>query len=334
MKNAKKLVTVALVAMFTTSLVGCTLVEKTPEGIRKSVVAKVNGEKIIRGDVDDKLKSFIESQIKPKFGANYEKNPEAAEQLLNARTQLLDGLIEQEVIEQKAKDLKVMPDEKKIEEKLKKEIDNIIKNFPNPNDYKNALKSANMTEAQLKENFKPKIIQDAVSEEISKGIKIDDAKINNYYNQNLAEFSEKPMEVRPAHILVKTEQEAKDIKKRIDAGEDFAKLAKEKGTDGTKDKGGDLGEFFDYNSQKLDKTFLMAAMALKKGEVSGPIQTQFGWHIIKSLDKKEYPIKKLDTVKEEIKDKLLKTEKENLWKKSVEEWKKAAKIEKKENNLK
>jgi peptidyl-prolyl cis-trans isomerase C len=92
-------------------------------------------------------------------------------------------------------------------------------------------------------------------------------------------------EVKASHILVKTEEEAQEIIKQLSEGGDFAELAKEKSTDrGNKDKGGDLG-YFTWG--KMVTPFQDTAFAMKVGSISKPVQTRFGWHIIKMEDRRE-----------------------------------------------
>lgn len=92
-------------------------------------------------------------------------------------------------------------------------------------------------------------------------------------------------EVKASHILVKTKEEAEAIIKQLKGGADFAKLAAEKGTDGTKETGGDLGYFV---KDQMVKPFADAAFAMKPGEISQtPVQTDFGFHVIKVADKRK-----------------------------------------------
>lgn len=93
-------------------------------------------------------------------------------------------------------------------------------------------------------------------------------------------------EVRASHILVADEAKAKDLRAQIDAGADFAELAMEHGTDGTKTQGGDLGYF---TREMMVKEFADAAFAMEVGAVSQPVQSQFGWHLIKLTDKRDQP---------------------------------------------
>ena len=84
-----------------------------------------------------------------------------------------------------------------------------------------------------------------------------------------------------AHILVKTETEAKNIKARLDKGEKFGALAKNVSQCPSGKNGGDLGTF---TRGKMVKEFEKAAFALEKGQTSGPVKTQFGYHVIKRLE--------------------------------------------------
>ena len=91
------------------------------------------------------------------------------------------------------------------------------------------------------------------------------------------------MKIRASHILVKTEEEAKKLLEEIKNGADFAKLASEHSMCPSGRDGGDL-RFFGRGM--MVKPFEDAAFALKKGEVSEPVETQFGWHLIEVTDKK------------------------------------------------
>ena len=92
------------------------------------------------------------------------------------------------------------------------------------------------------------------------------------------------MKIRASHILVKTEEEAKKLLEEIKKGADFAKLASEHSMCPSGRDGGDL-RFFGRGM--MVKPFEDAAFALKKGEVSEPVETQFGWHLIKLTDIQE-----------------------------------------------
>lgn len=90
------------------------------------------------------------------------------------------------------------------------------------------------------------------------------------------------MKVRASHILVKTEEEAKDLLAKLNEGADFGELAEEHSLCPSKRDGGDLGYF---GKGMMVKPFEDAAFSMEAGEVSQPVETQFGWHLIKLTDK-------------------------------------------------
>ncbi|HLD12461.1 MAG TPA: peptidylprolyl isomerase [Candidatus Nanoarchaeia archaeon] len=90
-------------------------------------------------------------------------------------------------------------------------------------------------------------------------------------------------QVRAAHILVKGEEKAKELLQKIRTGSNFEKLAEENSLCPSKKKGGDLGWF---GRGMMVREFEQAAFNLEKGHISPPVKTEFGWHIIKCLDKK------------------------------------------------
>ncbi|MCH2547756.1 MAG: peptidylprolyl isomerase [Alphaproteobacteria bacterium] len=109
-------------------------------------------------------------------------------------------------------------------------------------------------------------------------------------------------EVKASHILVDSEEEAKAIHKEIKDGADFAKLAEEKSIDKASGaKGGDLGFF---TKDRMVPEFADAAFAADKGEVTEPVKSDFGWHIIKVEDKRNVEPPKYDEVKERIQESL------------------------------
>lgn len=332
MTNVKRIISVALMTIFATALIGCNMIEKTPEGIAKTVVAKVYDDKVTRGDVDEQLDAVID-QIVAQYGENYKSNAEAMEQLAEQKTQVLEGIIVEKIIIYKAKELKVMPTEAKLNEEINKQLEEIKKSLGTDEKYKEALEQAKITEDLLKVRIKPSVIQDALYNEITKDVKVDAAQEKVYYTDNLVQFTEKPNKIQVSHILVATEAEAIAAKKRIDAGEAFETLVKEVSTDeASKEAGGDLG-LVEYSNTQIDKTFMTAAIATPKGEVSAPVQTGYGWHLIKAIEKEEYPVKKFEDVKEEIQKILMAQGKEKVWTDSMKKWQEEGKITKYENKL-
>src|SRR5207248_8789189 len=103
--------------------------------------------------------------------------------------------------------------------------------------------------------------------------------------------------VRARHILVETEDEAKAILDELKAGADFVALAKEKSKDPGAAEGGDLGYF---SRDQMVPEFADVAFKMYSGQLSNPVKTQFGWHIIKVEDKRLRPVPELEAIKEQI----------------------------------
>ncbi len=127
--------------------------------------------------------------------------------------------------------------------------------------------------------------------------RITDAVIMEYY-QNAKDNAGEAVEIRARHILVDTEEEAKSIIAALDDGGDFAELAKEKSTGPSGANGGDLGYFSKGN---MVAPFELASFALDKGDYTKqPVQTQFGWHVIKVEDRRMAEFPPLDEIRGQI----------------------------------
>lgn len=130
---------------------------------------------------------------------------------------------------------------------------------------------------------------------------ITDADLKKEYDANVA-ASKDDKEVRARHILLPTEDEAKAAKKKIDSGKSFEDVAKEMSKDpGSAKQGGDLGYF---TRDKMVKEFADAAFSMKKGEVSGPVKSGFGYHIIKVEDIRKVTPPTFAEMKDQLRGKL------------------------------
>ncbi len=148
-----------------------------------------------------------------------------------------------------------------------------------------AAKMAYYREKLLMEGYLGRIAKDSVT----------DAAIKATYDE--AAKAQKPEEeVHALHILVPTEKEALDVEKRLKAGEDFGKLADQLSKD-PGSKGGDLGWF---TKDRMVPEFAEVAFALQPGQVSQPVKTQFGWHVIKVLEKRTKPFPPLSQVRDQL----------------------------------
>ena len=145
------------------------------------------------------------------------------------------------------------------------------------------------------ENERRALLAAAVVDDIVSGAVTEEA-LQKAYDEAFAN-AEPSREWNASHILVETEGEAIALIDRIKAGEDFAALAQEASSDSSAANGGELGWF---QSGMMVPDFEAAVVALETGEVSAPVQTQFGWHVVKLNETRLSEVPTLDQVREEL----------------------------------
>lgn len=169
--------------------------------------------------------------------------------------------------------------------------------------FQEANKAGYANNAEVKKRIaqmEKQIVMQTYMEDKSKNL-VTDAQIKAAYDEK-AKAASKEEEVKARHILVDKEEDAKKISEQLKKGGDFEKIAKEKSTDkGSGASGGDLGWF---TKDKMVPEFAEAAFKLKKGEVSAPVKSAFGWHVIKLEDRRAVQIASLDEMKESIRGEL------------------------------
>lgn len=325
MIRIKKLIAVGALSIFAFSAVGCEMIQRTPESIKKTVLAKVGDLKVTRGEVDEIADPYL-SQL----GEGYENNPDVAEQVKGLRTQALNLLVEQKIMIQKAKELGLEPTQEEIDTGVTEYIEGLKEQLGGEEAFTKALEEIDLTleeyTAKLNESIKVNLSTNKVTEEIFKDINTSDDELKTYYDEHLDSFRE----ANVSHILIKDEAKAKEIRERAVNGEDFAALAKEFSEDtGTKENGGSLGTTT-YDTTKYVPEFTEGFKKLKEGEISDLVKSDHGYHIIKVTDYKE---KSFDESKETIKSTLENTEKNELYTTTIEQWKKDFKVKTYENKL-
>jgi len=143
---------------------------------------------------------------------------------------------------------------------------------------------------------KNKVLMEMLLNDVTKTAQTE-AEMKKLYDESVAKMQPEE-EVRARHILVKTEAEAKDVLAKVKGGADFEKLARELSVDpSAKTNGGDL-EYFTKGQMVAE--FSEAAFKLNKGQVSEPVKTQFGFHIIKVEDKRQKPVPTYEAVKDQV----------------------------------
>ena len=176
------------------------------------------------------------------------------------------------------------------------------------------------------------LIESILKKKIASNSQLNDEELKKYYDANKDKFK-KDKEINTRHILLKTEEEAKQVKEKLQNGEDFVELAKKYSIDpNAKTTGGVLG-FYPKGSllpEYEDVAFKLA----KVGQVSGIVKSQYGYHIIRLEGTKPPTFVAFDEVKDFIKQQLAQEKQKELIEKYIEDLKKSAKITINENLLK
>jgi peptidyl-prolyl cis-trans isomerase C len=285
------------------------------------VLARVNDQPVTKLDFERLIKNIEASN-----------GPIPAERRDEILRRALDQLITYTVMKQEAATRGLSVTDAEVDGQMQQ----MQKQFPNPADFDKALAARNTTREQLKADARHEmLINKMIEDELATTAAATDGEAKDFYDKNPDKFKQGET-VRASHILVmaneKSDEAAKKaartkiegILKRVKAGEDFAKLAKENSDDGSKEQGGDLG-FFPQG--KMVPEFEKAAFSLKPGEISDIVTTQFGYHIIKTTERKEATMVPFDQVKPRLLDFLSNQKKQERGRAFIDEAKKKAKIE-------
>jgi parvulin-like peptidyl-prolyl isomerase len=233
------------------------------------------------------------------------------------QNQAIQYLVQQSRYEQKADELGLEITDQEID----KRVEQIKKQYfaGKEKDWQAHLKSQKLTEEQVRSDVRNQLISEEIYDEVTEGIKISDQEIAAYYNKNKKQYEQaESREVR--HILVAKKPLADRLRRQLVNGASFAALAKRYSTDpSSKSSGGKLTISRGQTVPPFDK----AAFSLKKNQLSQPVKTTYGYHLIEPLSdvkpKKTTPLK---DVKEQIRQQLLQQERQQeiaKWSKDVTE---------------
>jgi foldase protein PrsA len=264
--------------------------------VSKDDVAVVGGEHITRSDLDRRLAQAgcsykLQKKVFPKAGsAEYQ----------SIQQQILASLVQRVEVTQKAPGLGATVTDKQVEDQLKQLKKQYFGNSEKR--YQTELKRQCVTDPEVRTDIRANLLSDAVFKKVTAGIAVTDADAKDYYIANAPQYSQ-PQTREVRHILVKDKATADKLYAQLKGGADFATLAKKYSIDpGSKSQGGKLTIQRGQTVPQFDKV----AFELKTGELSKPVKSQFGWHIIQALKpatpRKATPFAQ---VKEAIKQQLL-----------------------------
>jgi len=297
MKNSRILL-LSLCALVSVVLAGCG--GGGSDDVPADAVAVVDGEEVARSDYN----ALIE-QARTSYKNQKREFPAAGSQEFKTlQNQAVQFLVQREQFEQEADALEVEVTDKQVEARLAQ----IQKQYfgGDKTKYEKQLKDQGLTDAQVRRDIRAQILSEKIYENVTRGVKVTDQQIEDYYTKNKAQYSQpETRDVR--HILVKTKAKADALYQQLKAGGDFAALAKANSEDtGSKDNGGKLTISRGQTVAPFDKK----AFELKVNEISTPVKTEFGFHIIEALGAvKPAKVTPLKEVKAAIKQQLLQTKK-------------------------
>jgi foldase protein PrsA len=281
--------------------------------VPNDAVAVVDGENVPRSQYDALI-----TQAKKTFKTQKRDFPKAG----TAERKQLDQqavafLVQRVELAQAAEDMDI----KITDADVNKQLEQIKKQYfaGDEKRYQKQLKQQGLTDAQVRNDVRANVISEKLFAEVTKDVKVSDADIQKYYDENKAQYgTPESRDVR--HILVKTKAQADKLYDQLKGGADFATLAKKFSQDpGSKDQG---GKYTVVKGQTV-APFEQTAFLLEKGQISRPVKTQYGYHIIEPLSEikaaKTQPLDK--KLKEQIRSQLLTQKRQtamNTWVKDLE----------------
>jgi peptidyl-prolyl cis-trans isomerase C len=246
------------------------------------VIARVNGQPVMKAEVDRQIK-----QLEAQAG-----RPVPPEQRDAVYRGVIEQLVTLELLLQETKNRNIVVSDAEAKAAGDQKIKELRAQVPDQATFNKAMAERNMTVAKLRSDIRNDIaISRLMEAEMARVPPPTEAELKEYYDKNPNEFSG----VRAAHILIRPEGfdeeskkkargRAEDLMKQARGGADFAALAKQNSADGSAQQGGDLGFF---TREQMVPPFANAAFAMQPNQISDVVETQFGFHVIKVLERKD-----------------------------------------------
>lgn len=244
-------------------------------------IADVNGDTITRTEFENAIRA-----LEARAG-----QPVPAEQRDQVLRDLLDDLVAYRLLRQEAVRRQLTVPDAAIDERMQ----TLRAQFPSNAAFERALKAQQMTVEKLRDDARTDLLVDQLLEqEVASQIEVKPSDVSAFYEKNPDRFQQ-PESMRASHILVavppnaddatraKARARAQEALKAARAGQDFAQLARRYSQDASAQQGGDLG-FFPRG--QMVPAFDQAAFALEVGQISDLVETEFGFHVIKALEKR------------------------------------------------
>jgi len=299
--------------------VGCKPAEPEANAdFQSKKIATFEGGDVTQGELDDFAKQSgitVPSKDDPQFEA--------------AIQQIMPQLVGIEIAKAYAKEHNITVSDEEVDQeisKIKEQVGDQARSsgqdMSNQEAYEQALKQNNITEDQLRDDIRENLPVQKVQQKVAGNAEPSDEEIQKFYEENKEAQFTTPEQACVRHILFNKDQKqkAEDVKKQLEGSGDFAKLAKEFSQDpGSAEKGGDLGCL---GKGETVPDFEKAAFGAEQGEIVGPVQTQFGYHILKVTEAKPKQTRPLGEVESQIRSQLSTEKQSEAFSKWLEEQKK------------
>ena len=280
------------------------------------------GDGVVTQEQFDEIMQQAKAQYASQDGAEFPA--EGTAQYNQLKASIVTYLVQNELIAQKADELDVKVTEKELTDRIAQ----IEQSVGGKKKLDKMLKQQNVTMEQLTGQVEAQMLQDKVKEKVYADVKISDEKVKAYYDDpaNKAQFEQaESRDVR--HVLVKTKAEADEVRALLVADssdENWKKVAKEYSEDpGSKDSGGSLGA---VQKGRTVPAFEKMAWKLDVDQISAPVKTQFGWHVLQVTKVTAKKTQTFDEAKERVRQMLLYQEQATAWQKWLEQSQKDAEV--------
>jgi parvulin-like peptidyl-prolyl isomerase len=294
--------TVALVAALALGVAaaGCGGDDSETADVPEGAIAVVGDREIPKSEYDR-----LVAQAKKTYEAREQEFPAAGTpEFAQLRNAIVRSLVEQTEFEIAAEELGVEVSDADVEKRLTELKEQFFEG--DGKKYEAELEKQGLTDEQVRSDVRTRLLSEKVFEEVTKDVKVTDEEVKAYYDENKAQFGT-PASREVRHILVKQKARADDLYRQLQNGGDFAALAKRYSQDpASKAQGGKFTAQQGATVPEFDKT----AFELETGELSRPVKTQFGWHIIEATAAiKPKATQELSEVESQISDQLLEEQK-------------------------
>lgn len=321
----KKGLAILTASILTASIVGCGLVEETPESIENTVLAEVNGNTITQKDLDEEATTYIES-YKTNYGEEVFETEEGKETLNQLKVDILNGLVEMRILDERVKESDIDPNSDEANEAIEERITQVKASFEDEEKYQEALTEAGFDDETYREFVREDYVRQTFQAQLLEDVEVNDEEAEAYYEENKGKYLD-AAGAKIFHIYLGDDEAAQEAgeealeKINADNEYSFEDAVAEYSKDASAAEGGLLGDY-PYNNDQFYPDFMEHVKVLEEGEISEVVKSTAGYHIIKVEDVQKEDIQlTFDEVKEEVIAQANQEKQVEFYENAMEEWK-------------